>query len=226
MRSLDQLSSPATAGKAAQIIAAAREAFLEQGYDGISVDEVAKRAGVAKQTVYARYASKDALFLAVVDSVQASMPSAVSTTGPLAIRDRLQWIARQLLEVALEPSMLSLFRITLAVSHRFPTLGRSIYETRVKEAHAIIVEMIERAVKEGTLLVDDASVAAEQFFGLVRGELQFHCLLDPRFRPSRAQIKRQLDAAIDCFMARYGAPAALRSSRRGRAKSAKKEAHS
>ena len=173
------------------------------------VEEVAKRAGVAKQTVYARYASKDALFLAVVDSMQGSMLSAVSTTGPLAIRDRLQWIAQQLLELMLNPSMLSLFRITLAVSHRFPTLGRSIYEARVKEARAIIVDMIERAVKDGTLLVDDASVAAEQFFALLRGELQFHCLLDPSFRPSRAQIKRQLDAAIDCFMARYGAPAAL-----------------
>jgi hypothetical protein len=99
-------------------------------------------------------------------------------------------------------------------------LGRSIYETRVKEAHAIIVEMIERAVKDGTLLVDDASVTAEQFFALVRGELQFHCLLDPRFRPSRAQIKRQLDAAIDCFMARYGASATgtgFPTRRRGRA---------
>src|SRR5215469_10813624 len=53
------------AGKAAQILAAAREAFFEQGYASVSMDEVAKRAGVAKQTVYSYYPSKDALFLAV-----------------------------------------------------------------------------------------------------------------------------------------------------------------
>ena len=59
---------PEPAGDKAQlIICAARDAFLEKGYDGVSMDEVASRAGVGKQTVYTRYASKDALFLAVVE---------------------------------------------------------------------------------------------------------------------------------------------------------------
>ncbi len=209
MTSLDQSSSPATTGKAARIIAAAREAFLEQGYDGVSMDEVAKRAGVAKQTVYAHYASKDALFLAVVDSEQRVMLSALSTTGPLPIRDRLEQIAQELIEMLLDPSLLSLFRITLAAAHRFPTLGHSIYETRVKQTHAIILDMIERAFEDGNLVTNDASTAADQFVVLVRGELHFHCMLDPSFRPSRAETKRQVDAAIDCFLARYAAPAAL-----------------
>src|ERR1700685_2138366 len=47
--------------KAQLIICAARDAFLEKGYDGVSMDEVASRAGVAKQTVYTRDASTDAL---------------------------------------------------------------------------------------------------------------------------------------------------------------------
>jgi AcrR family transcriptional regulator len=88
--------------KSQLIICAAREAFLEKGYDGVSMDEVANRAGVAKQTVYARYASKDALFLAVVDSVQGKMLSAISAAELLPIRDRLQRIARELLDVVLD----------------------------------------------------------------------------------------------------------------------------
>jgi TetR/AcrR family transcriptional regulator, mexJK operon transcriptional repressor len=207
MTPFDQSPSPSTADKAARIIAAAREAFLERGYDGVSMDEVAKRACVAKQTVYARYASKDALFLAVVDSVQGRVLSALSTPGPLAIRDRLQRIAEELLELLLDPSILSVSRIALAASYRFPTLGRLIYETRVRESHAVVAHIIERAAKDGCLRVDDAFVAADQFFALVRGQLHLHCVYDPSFRPSRAQIKRQVDAAIDCFMARYGAPA-------------------
>jgi AcrR family transcriptional regulator len=207
MRSLDQPPSPGTADKAARIIGAAREAFLEQCYDGVSMDEVAKRAGVAKQTVYARYPSKDALFLAVIDSVQGKVLSAITTPGPLAIRDRLQRIARELLEVCLDPSTLSLLRTAMAASYRFPKLGHSIWETDVKEAHAVLSAVIEQAAKDGSLTIDDASVAAEQFLALVTGELHLHCLLDPSFRPSRAQIKRQLDPAIDCFLARYAAPA-------------------
>jgi AcrR family transcriptional regulator len=193
--------------KAQLIIAAAREAFLEKGYDGVSMDEVANRAGVAKQTVYARYASKDALFLAVVESVQGRMLSAVSAAGPHAIRDRLHRIARELLDVVLDSSILSLSRIALGASYRFPTLGHSIYGARINELHAVLADIIEQAAKEGCLLVEDPMVAAEQFLALIRGELHLHCLYDPSFRPSSAKIERQINAGIDCFMARYGAPA-------------------
>jgi AcrR family transcriptional regulator len=195
--------------KAQLIIAAAREAFLEKGYDGVSMDEVANRAGVAKQTVYARYSSKDALFLAVVESVQGRMLSAVSAAGPHAIRDRLHRIARELLDVVLDSSSLSLSRIALGASYRFPTLGHSIYGARIKELHAVLADIVEQAAREGCLLVDDPTVAAEQFLALIRGELHLHCLYDPSFRPSSAKIERQINAGIDCFMARYGAPAEL-----------------
>jgi TetR/AcrR family transcriptional regulator, mexJK operon transcriptional repressor len=208
MTSLDQSPSPAADRKAPRIIAAAREAFLEQGYDGVSMDEVAKRAGVAKQTVYARYASKDALFLAVIDSVKGRVLSAITTPGPLAIRDRLERIARELLEVVLDPSTLSLLRIAMAASYRFPTLGRSIWGTDVKEGHSVLADVIEQAAKDGSLTVEDASVAAGQFLALVRGELHLRCLLDPSFRPPPAPIERQVAAAVDCFMARYGPPPA------------------
>jgi AcrR family transcriptional regulator len=194
--------------KAQLIICAARGAFLEKGYDGVSMDEVASRAGVAKQTVYARYASKDALFLAVVESLQGRMLSAVSATGSLPIRDRLQQIARELLDLVLDPSSLSLFRIALGASYRFPTLGHSIYDARTKKLHAVLADILEQAAKDGCLAVNDPTVAAEQFLDLVRGELHLHCMYDPSFRPSRVKIERQIAAGVDCFMARYGAPAA------------------
>jgi TetR/AcrR family transcriptional regulator, mexJK operon transcriptional repressor len=170
--------------KAQLIICAAREAFLEKGYDGVSMDEVASRAGVAKQTVYARYASKDALFLAVVESLQGRMLSAISGAGSLPIRDRLQQIARELLDLVLDPSSLSLSRIALGASYRFPTLGHSIYGARINKLHAILADILEQAAKDGCLAVNNPTVAAEQFLALVRGELHLHCLYDPSFRPS------------------------------------------
>jgi AcrR family transcriptional regulator len=190
------------------IICAAREAFLEKGYDGVSMDEVANRAGVAKQTVYARYVSKDALFLAVVESLQGRMLSALCAAGSLPIRDRLQQIGRELLELVLDPSSLSLSRIALGASYRFPTLGHSVYGARINKLHAVLADILEHAAKDGSLSVDDPKVAAEQFLALVRGELHLHCLYDPSFRPARAKIERQIKAGVDCFMARYGAAAA------------------
>jgi TetR/AcrR family transcriptional regulator, mexJK operon transcriptional repressor len=193
--------------KAELIICAAREAFLEKGYDGASMDEVANRAGVAKQTVYARYASKDALFLAVCESLQGRMLSAISAAESLPIRDRLQQIARELLELVLDPSSLSLSRIALGASYRFPTLGHSIYGARINKLHEILASILEQAAQDGCLAVSNPRVAAEQFLALVRGELHLHCLYDPSFRPSQVKIEGQIDAGIDCFMARYGVPA-------------------
>jgi TetR/AcrR family transcriptional regulator, mexJK operon transcriptional repressor len=195
--------------KSELIICAAREAFLEKGYDGVSMDEVANRAGVAKQTVYARYASKDALFLAVVESLQGRMLSAISGAESLPIRERLQQIARELLDLVLDPSSLSLSRIALGALYRFPTLGHSIYGDRINKLHEVIACILEQAARDGCLIVSHPKVAAEQFLALVRGELHLHCLYDPSFKPSRVKIEQQIEAGIDCFMARYGAPEAL-----------------
>jgi AefR-like transcriptional repressor, C-terminal domain len=70
----------------------------------------------------------------------------------------------------------------------------------------------EKRQKDGCLAVNP-TMAAEQFLALVRGGLHLHCLYDPSFRPSRAKIERQIEAGIDCFMARHGAPEASTLSR-------------
>ncbi len=204
----DPTGTAVPGGKGERIIAAARDLFLEQGYDAISMDEVARRAGVAKQTVYAYNACKDTLFLAVVDGERRRLHfglPADAANGELPIRVALQHIGMHLLQVLLSPSLLSLFRIALAAAHRFPKLGHSIYETGAKEMQTDLAGLIARAAEAGDLRVDEPTAAAQQFIALIKGELHLHCLLDPDFRPSSAEISRQVDAAIDCFMARYGA---------------------
>jgi TetR/AcrR family transcriptional repressor of mexJK operon len=208
-------------GKAAQIIGAARDAFFEQGYDAVSMDEVAKRAGVAKQTVYSHYPSKDALFLAVherererFDSVLQAAPIAT----PDAARDRLREVGLELLELLLSPSLRALLRVTVMAAHRFPSLGKSIFEGGIQQRLDQLVDIFRRAVEDGVLRADDARIAAEQFTDLVRGQLFFHCLFDPSFNPSGAAKRRQVEQAVDCFLAKYGVVAAgqLPASSRGK----------
>jgi AcrR family transcriptional regulator len=193
--------------KAEQIIAAAHDAFLEQGYDATSMDEVAKRAGVAKQTVYAHYDSKEALFLAVVQRERQRLRGAAPlalTTGALPNRDALRQMCQRFLEDALGLPAISFFRVALAAAYRFPTLGQSMYETGPKEGCADLARLLERVAKAGSLQIDNTQLAAEQLMALMKGDLYFHAMLDPSFRPSQAQIRRHVDATLDCFMARYG----------------------
>jgi len=195
------------AGKAAKIIEAARDAFFEQGYDAISMDEVAKRAGVAKQTVYSYYSSKDALFAAVHarerESLQGVMEAPPIDT-PDAVRSWLREIGLKLLEILLSPSFRALFRVTVAAAHRFPSLGKEIYEEGILPHQVQLTDLIRKAEEAGALQSDDPRVAAQQFLALMRGELYFHCIIDPSFEPSRAATLRQVEEAVDCFLAKYG----------------------
>jgi AcrR family transcriptional regulator len=198
-------------GKAAQIITAAREAFLEQGYDAVSMDTVAKRAGVAKQTVYAHFSSKDALFLAVVKGEQRRMKIALPdlpADRELPVREKLILIGRRFLEGLLNPTVISLFRLAVAEANRFPTLGRSIREAGPKQTNVDLAQFLSCAAAQGALVVPDPLVAASHFIALIRGELHVHCMLDPAFKPAPDEITNHLDLAVDCFLARYGASAA------------------
>lgn len=198
------------AGKAARIMGAAREAFFEQGYDAISMDEVARRAGVAKQTVYSHFASKDALFLAIVEREWQQLRKVSPmppTTTPANARERLREIGLQLIELVLSPAVQSLMRVTIAAAHRFPGLGKSINESLVKHRIAYLVDIIQGAFDTGALRAGNAQVAAEHLTALIRGRLFVQCLLDPSFKPSRSEMIEQADQAVDCFLARYGASA-------------------
>jgi AcrR family transcriptional regulator len=198
------------AGKAGKIICAARDAFFEQGYDAVSMDEIAKRAGVAKQTVYSHYMSKDALFLAVAErgwhSLHSISPVPPGTT-PATVGQALREMGLQLLELVLSPLALSLLRVTTAAAHRFPTLGNSVYQALVRHRISRLEDIIREVIDAGALRAENPHVAAEHISALIRGQLFLHCLLDPKFTPSREEMIEQVEQAVDCFLARYGVDA-------------------
>ena len=61
-----QRNEAPTGGKAESILAAAKRMFLESGFGAVSMDAIAREAGVSKATVYAHFAGKEELFGAVI----------------------------------------------------------------------------------------------------------------------------------------------------------------
>ena len=78
---------PKSEGKRAAIVAAARELFLGNAYESVTMDKVARVAGVAKMTVYGHFRDKEQLFEAMVramsDTMAASLPERPRRDGPL-----------------------------------------------------------------------------------------------------------------------------------------------
>ena len=109
------------------ILAATCDLLLQTGYDGLSIEGVAARAGVGKQTVYRWWPSKSALVTeAVLEGRLAINGELPPDTGDLR-NDLHTWLARQF-EALADPYVLSLIRAVTAAAADDNAAGAALYE--------------------------------------------------------------------------------------------------
>lgn len=171
-------------GKHHAIIHAASHVFLAEGFDRASIDQIAQRAGVAKQTIYSHFADKEALFKAICAELteKLMLPLREPPEGSAALRSLLIRLGEDMLALMLEPASLDLHRLLVSAAPRFPELGRSAFEAgpgRMVEAVAAL--LVQRSRSGDTiarpLSDDEARRLAEQFVGMLRGMHQIRGLL-------------------------------------------------
>lgn len=188
--------------KFAAVVEAAAEVFLEQGFGSASMDEIARRAGVSKATVYSYFNSKTTLFGAIVQQrCQRSLPAMLAELADQPAADTLTALGRQFLDVLMMPGSLPLYRAVLAEAPRFPELGAVFYTAGPGRAVAALAEYLAAQHARGTLRVSDPRLAAEQFFASVLGHIHVRLLLgidaDP---PPAAERERVVAAAVSTFL--------------------------
>jgi TetR/AcrR family transcriptional regulator, mexJK operon transcriptional repressor len=195
---------PSSAGSAKQdsIIEAAAEVFLEQGFGSASMDEIARRAGVSKATVYSHFDSKPALFGAIVQHrCQRTMSAMLAEMSDKPAAETLTAVGRQFLDVLMMPGSLPLYRVVLAEAPRFPELGRIFYEAGPDRCAIALAQYLADLHERGILNAPDARWAAEQFLGAVLGQIHVRMLLmvagDP---PSPDERTRYVAAAVSTFL--------------------------
>jgi TetR/AcrR family transcriptional regulator, mexJK operon transcriptional repressor len=191
------------------IIEAATEVFLRKGYLGTSMDEIAARAAVSKQTVYKHFADKERLFTEIVagtvdeasDPVYAEVAS-LKDSGDVAadLRD----LGRRQLTAVLEPRLLALRRLVIAEAGRFPELGRAFYERGPGRTLAALATAFEQLAARGALKLDDPQLAAAHFNWLIMSmPVNEAMLLGADKRRTRAELDRLVDAGVRVFLAAY-----------------------
>lgn len=209
---LHQAAAATSAGgqsrRTARILDAAREMFLAHGFGATSMDALARRAGVSKATLYAYFGSKEALFAALVSEECARLDGEIATSSATGEPPgtALPRLAGEFLALLLSPWALAIHRVVVAEAPRFPELGVVFYRAGCATMKARLEAYLRQAVARGELAVPDPASATTQFVGLIRGDLQLRCLLDPSLRPSPAEIDHHARAAADVFLAAYGKP--------------------
>ena len=194
------------------IVEAATTTFLQKGYLGTSMDEIATLAGVSKQTVYKHFADKESLFSEIVTSAvdEAGDPVfaevlRLEDTGDLEAD--LRGFARRLLERVMQPRILQLRRLVIGEAGRFPELGRTFYDQGPRRTIAALATVFERLAARGALHVGDPQLAAAHFNWLVMSiPLNRAMLLGEDEPRASAELNEYADAGVRAFLAAYGRP--------------------
>ncbi len=195
--------------KAASILAAARQLFVDQGFDTVTMEMVARQAAVSKATLYAHFASKEDMFTAVTVAEAKQVTEAVWRIIPDSndVRAVLRRVAEKFVDIFLSEQAMCLQRAVIGVVPRFPSIGARIFESGPQVLNERLAEFLAGAHRSGLLNVPDAKLATSQFLSIVRGDLDIRCLLLPDVPPSRAEIENQIEAGIDLFLSFYARPA-------------------
>lgn len=189
-----------------QVLEAACEVFLSDGYERANMDDIAARAGVSKATVYSYFPDKRLLFLEAAKTeinrraltAEAEIPEGAPV--PLV----LEFSARVLVDFFLSDFGRNIFRICVSNAETFPDLGRMFYETGPQLAVRRLAEFFAQATERGELAVDDPDLAAAQFVELCKADLFVRVMLGVTPEVTPEEISRVVSGAVGMFLARYG----------------------
>ncbi len=154
---------------------AARSVFLERGYEGASIEEIARRARAGKMTIYRQFGNKDRLFHIVAERAIAAARSSFNedewndrTDYRVALLDLILRIQRALTD----PDYLGVLRLIIAEKVRFPEIANVMIHHDASLLDPIEV-FLRKANEKGDLNTPRVRAAAWQLAGLAGGGVRF-----------------------------------------------------
>jgi TetR/AcrR family transcriptional repressor of mexJK operon len=177
-----------------RLLDAACEAFRNEGYR-VSIDRIAARAHVARQTLYNHFPGKEALFAEVVNHAIQSV--LVTLEGDTDVRATLLAFGNAYREKLLSPEGLSLFRTMTAEAPRFPELAKQFFRQGPLATRKRLSAYLARAMDSGAMRRDDPDFAAEMFTAMLVDTDRLRGLLN-----LQSDLLKPLKTAqvVDCFL--------------------------
>ena len=195
-----------TGRKFDQVLRGAREVFMADGFEGASVDDIARAAGVSKATLYSYFPDKRLLFMEVAQTECHGMAdrvlSMIDETKPA--REVLTIAATQLAAFLVSDFAQQVFRICIAERDRFPELAQAFYHAGPKNGQCHLADYLDKAVTNGELVIENTEFAAAQLSELCRVRIWNRAAFGIQTSFSQAEIDEVALQAVDMFMARYG----------------------
>ena len=189
--------------RAERLLDVATEVFLDKGFKGASVSEIARRACASKQTLYARYPSKAALFAGLVERKASRLFDAVGPLGEgRGLRDTLVHYGSELLELIVSEDARGVHRVVTAECMEFPELGVIFWERGPGRTRATLANYLRAQQKLGNIQCGDPEQAVEILLAMIISATSLRATLglEPEAVKTQAQRKSWVNFAVDMFL--------------------------
>jgi AcrR family transcriptional regulator len=196
----------ATTRRRSALLEAAKQEFLEHGFERATLDAVIARAGGSRKTIYDQFGDKAGLFKAVIRTLsldrlqELACPFGRATAPDAPPEEVLRTYATALMRTLLTPDMIALYRIVIAEAPRFSEVSKSIFQQAAEPAADQLAEYLQEAARRGKLSIANPGHAARVFSVMMFSHLHIRCLLEPGFTPTQAEIAAHARLGTELFL--------------------------
>lgn len=189
--------------KRASALDAALTVFSKSGFTAATMDAIAVQAGMTKPTLYQYFESKDALFRAMMLAPRTQMLQAFDHAEDKCHVAQLWEFSWTYAKTVMHPEYLAIARLVIGDAHRNPDLGRhyqAIGPDRVLKGLAVFMTT---QADIGRLDIEDAELAAEDFWGLILSAPRNRALHIADTKISKRQLSKYITNGIKVFIKAY-----------------------
>lgn len=197
---------PKDEGKRRAVLDAAKTLFSRDGFDRISMEAIAREAGVSKLTLYSHFSNKEELFQqAVAEKCQEYTPPAFfDPAANLPLSQRLLDIGNGFLQLVMSDEGMDLYRMLAAQARGGDErLGRLFFAAGPQRTLERFTVLLQSPQAQRELSLDDPQKAAQHFFCLLKGVHHLRVMVGMSARPPARVLKEHVEDVVDLFLRAY-----------------------
>lgn len=185
------------------IIDASLSAFLDLGYGDTTIDEIIKRAGGSKATVYKYFKNKEDLFATVVDKVVRHRP-VEELDNDSAPEQALLRFSEMRLKIVFGKKHIALRRLVIGEATKFPTIARMYYNHGPELSQKQLASYFQEQTRRGRLSITDPEVAADIFKSMLMHSLYLKSLFVSVSQIPAKQLNQHAKTVVHEFLQLHG----------------------
>jgi TetR/AcrR family transcriptional repressor of mexJK operon len=188
------------------ILKSATQLFLKQGFSHTSMDEIAAKARVTKQTVYAHFKSKDALFehLILALSKKHSPSDALLACTNQPIEKSLHAIGMAMLGMLTSKDGLAATRLVISELPNHPGLAKRYYKDATQCMVDLMAKFLQAQHQKKLLVIKNPASASACFFSMLKGRYYVQLLLNVLPAPDPREKEKHVKETVENFLKLYG----------------------